>query len=359
MKTTQDVSASKRILFRCDGSSQLGFGHIVRCIALADELRDQHGFNVDFAMLKGYLGVKQVQKHGYLVYQPNSDPSEPVNESLWLQSVVRESMPQALLLDVRTDLPVDTLREIKKNGVMIVTIDDISDRRLIADLAFYPPIPQVDNLDWNQFTGKCFVGYEWILLKPVFADFKGRIPFKRDTSFSRIKLSQPLNVLVSMGGSDPAGLTLMMLKVLDTIEARINVSVLIGNGFMHNDALATWLSGANRKYELHRDAQDIPFVMYSSDCAIVSFGVTAYELAAMEVPAIYVCLTDDHHESASYLEGDLFGVSLGVYTRIASHTIKDRLIQFFAQFNQPLSRPKPFVDGLGYRRTAAIIDCHI
>ena len=36
----------------------------------------------------------------------------------------------------------------------------------------------------------------------------------------------------------------------------------------------------------------------SADLAVASFGVTAYELAAVGVPAVYLCLTDDHAESA-------------------------------------------------------------
>ena len=39
-----------RALFRCDGDGQLGLGHIYRCLALADELRDGHGYGVSFAM---------------------------------------------------------------------------------------------------------------------------------------------------------------------------------------------------------------------------------------------------------------------------------------------------------------------
>jgi spore coat polysaccharide biosynthesis protein SpsF len=42
-------------------------------------------------------------------------------------------------------------------------------------------------------------------------------------------------------------------------------------------------------------------VMVQADLAIASFGMTAYELACMGVPALYFCLTADHAESCQAL----------------------------------------------------------
>ena len=46
--------------------------------------------------------------------------------------------------------------------------------------------------------------------------------------------------------------------------------------------------------------------------ALAAFGVTAYELAAFGVPALYLCLTEDHALSASAFEHAGMGISLGV-----------------------------------------------
>jgi spore coat polysaccharide biosynthesis protein SpsF len=56
--------------------------------------------------------------------------------------------------------------------------------------------------------------------------------------------------------------------------------------------------------------------METADIAITSFGVTAYELAAKGVPAIYLCLTEDHQESASALAANGMGISLGLSCEI-------------------------------------------
>ena len=50
------------ILFRCDGSIEIGMGHVVRCLALAGELSQNHNSNITFAMRASKLGIEKVNK---------------------------------------------------------------------------------------------------------------------------------------------------------------------------------------------------------------------------------------------------------------------------------------------------------
>ena len=61
--------------------------------------------------------------------------------------------------------------------------------------------------------------------------------------------------------------------------------------------------------------------MHECDLAVISFGVTAYELASLKVPAIYLCLTPDHSKSATAFVDAGFGVNLGVYDSVNDETI--------------------------------------
>src|SRR6185369_15360977 len=66
------------------------------------------------------------------------------------------------------------------------------------------------------------------------------------------------------------------------------------------------------RFEIIRAPNDLPRLMAETDLGVISFGVTAYELAALGVPALYLCLTPDHAMSASAFEAAGMGVSLGV-----------------------------------------------
>lgn len=351
-------ASSKKVLIRCDAAPEIGFGHVVRCLALADELRDSHGCHVDFAMLQGPHGVAQVQAQGYAVFQPDHGIKD-ADEGKWLKELIIECQHQVLILDVRTDLATEAVQSIHETGVVIATIDDPSERRLNADLAFYPPVPQVERLDWTGFTGKRFVGWDWVLLRPQFAEAARRVrPGVGESMTWTPSDKRQFNLLVSMGGSDPAGLTLMALEAIEQLDVNLRVVVVVGGGFMHESTLADWLPSAKRTYEFHRDVTDMVSLMAEADFAVVSFGITAYELAAIGVPAVYLCLTQDHAESASAFVTDGLGLSLGCYDSISLAELTNAIAHLHINILKITGNRKlkvPQIDGLAYLRIAKVI----
>lgn len=301
-----------KALIRCDASAVVGFGHLVRCLALADELRDSHGCQVDFAMLQGPQGVVRVQAQGYTVYQP-ADGDEALDEGNWLQEVITKCQHQVLILDVRTDLATEAVQSIRESGVLIATIDDPSHRRLNADLAFYPPVPQVERLDWAGFAGKRFVGWDWVLLRPQFAEMAKTARTPEAELEANLPSNDPqLTILVTMGGSDPAGLTLIALEAIEKLDGDFRVLVVIGGSFKHDAELTDWLYTTKHTYEIHRNVPEMAAVVSKADLAIISFGLTAYEVAVLGVPALYMCLSDDHAESARAFEEVGLGLIAGI-----------------------------------------------
>ena len=298
------------VLFRCDAWPEMGYGHVVRCLALADELRDAHGCDVAFAMIGGTPGARMAEAKGYRVVA--LDREALVRDyARWLKAAANGVGAGALVLDVRDDLPIAALRALKEKGILVATIDDPSERRLVADLAFYPPVPQVRRMDWRGFSGEFCAGWEWVVL---------RMEFSRRAV--REEHEVPV-VLVTMGGSDPCGMTLKAVEALDLLDPDLDLRplVLLGPGFLHNEALKELVSGARRRFELLSGVSDIAGLMARSDLALGSFGVTSYELAAMGVPGIYLCLTEDHAESSSTFVEAGMGECLGVHDRVTSRQL--------------------------------------
>jgi UDP-N-acetylglucosamine:LPS N-acetylglucosamine transferase len=86
--------------------------------------------------------------------------------------------------------------------------------------------------------------------------------------------------------------------------------------------------------------------------------MTAYELAAMGVPAVYVCLTADHAESASALVDAGMGVSVGVNdenTETRLRAAVDRLLVDKNARARMSMRARELVDGRGASRVAALL----
>lgn len=336
---------SRRVLFRCDGDAQIGLGHVYRCLALAAEMRDAQGFGVSFAMTTGSVGFDLVGQAGYPIDRNDGD-----GEEIWMDKVVQRLQPDALVLDVRSKLAPSKVQEWRENGVVIVTLDDPSERRLAADLAFYPPVPQTQHLSWADFTGQLYQGWDVVVLRREFGFRAPKVPNQRPV------------VLVTMGGSDPAGLTLKAIAALELLDEDFKTVVALGPGFFHQEALDAKLARTRREFEIHENVALMSGLMAEADLAVASFGITAYELASMGVPSIYLCLSQDHAESASAFVNAGMAVSLGEFGQVTEQELAyavRRLMNDQVACLRLARLSKEHIDGQGAARVAQIVATHV
>lgn len=332
---------SHKVLIRCDGDSRTGLGHVVRCLALAGELREKQGCGIIFAMASGEPGMEMVRQADFpLERQGDADEGE------WMDELISCHHPDVLVLDIRNDLPVEKVNSWREEGILVVGIDDPTPRRLAADLLFYPPIPQISELNWNNFKGEIYSGWEWVLLRKQFC-----------TSCPPRDNNPPV-LLLTMGGSDPENFTVTVLRILDELRNDFKTIVVIGAGFVHEDDLQQFLAQARRNYRIEREVSDMASLMRQADLAIASFGVTAYELAASGVPAVYLCLTPDHARSASKFVDSRLAFSCGVLEECSNESIIETTLSLLdsRELRHEMGRRAcATVDGYGAMRIATKI----
>jgi spore coat polysaccharide biosynthesis predicted glycosyltransferase SpsG len=294
------------ILFRCDGSPEIGLGHVVRCLGLADELSIAYGWSVTFAMRKSELGISMVRK-SYPVLTPHVDNSR-FEYGNWLYDVLKFTNAKVLVLDVRDGLEPRALEKIKTRNILVVDIDDPENKRLKADLVFYPPVPQVKEMSWKSFSGKLFSGWDWVILRKDF--------FLHEKRASEKKHKVP-NVLVTMGGSDPKLMTFKVLKALNKIKNKVfAVTVIIGGGFQEKEDLFKRINSCVFPVEVFVNVGNMARLMKTADLAVCAFGVTAYELAATGVPAIHLCLSKDHVKSSESFARAGIAIGMGLHSQV-------------------------------------------
>ena len=340
-----------RVLIRCDDHAAIGLGHVVRCLVLARALR-RAGDQVFFALRESQPGVLLVEQDGFAYENGARLPDDPGGAS-WLLQLAREQQAEVVILDIRDDLPSACLEELKKRSVLIVTLDDPSERRLLADLAFYPPVPQVRTMDWRSFQGELHTGWEWVLLQERFRNLPPR----------RERHNEIPRLLLTFGGSDPAGLTLFALDLLEEITCPFEPWLVLGKAFCHSEALAKKLARSRRDYRILQDVQDMAAVMAEADLALAAGGGTGYELAAVGVPAMHIALTEDHFLACRELEKAGMAICLGLWPEIqkqiepVQETIQTWLVdaQKRAAARQ---RGRTLLDGYGAERMAQAIQTY-
>jgi spore coat polysaccharide biosynthesis protein SpsF len=327
------------VLIRCDGGGLYGYGHVKRMVALARSLRDREGIGAVFALNGSEDAAQPIRRAGFKVVM--------LDDATDLPSLVDAEKPDILLLDGRTGPSRAELERLKRTVSVTAVIDDGHDRRLACDYAYYPPVPGAKALDWSGSNTLPRLGWEWAIL--------GLDPNATAKAKDSSRSSRP-TVLVAMGGSDPHGLALRMAEALSFLDSVFRVRFVIGTGMKDGSKVARGLVALKKNYETVEGASDLAIEYANADVALCAFGVTAYELAAAGVPALYLSLNEDHAASASAFADAGMGISLGLIGSVSDAEIL-RNVQWL--LNKPNVRREmrqaglSLVDGRGAARIAA------
>ncbi|MGC9169101.1 MAG: hypothetical protein ACP5GK_09385, partial [Desulfurella sp.] len=160
----------------------------------------------------------------------------------------------------------------------------------------------VDNdINKKGFKGKLYSGFEWVILRDQFLQYKNKPK----------PLNKKLKIFVAAGASDPKCITPLIAKALNNLNVEFEALIVIGALFSCKKNLDMILKKANYDYKVFQNVDNMAEIMHMCDFAICSFGTSAYELACVGVPAIYLCISKDHSLSASMLEKRGFAINLG------------------------------------------------
>jgi spore coat polysaccharide biosynthesis protein SpsF len=334
VKQKQIAARGGLALIRCDGGGKFGYGHVKRMVCLARALRDREGVGAVFAVNGTEDACDPIRRAGFAATLLGEEA---------LETLVEKHEPDLLLLDCREGPNRFELASLAQRVRLTAIVDDASERRLAADLAYYPPVPQAETLDWSGSRCEPRIGWEWSLLG------------SNQTASSRPHSGRP-TLLVTMGGSDPFGLTLRSARALAKLDPVFRARFVLGPGVENRSAIARQIVALRSNFETIEGADDLATEFASADVALAAFGVTAYELATFGVPALYLCLTEDHALSASAFEHAGIGTSLGVAESTSDEVIAGsvwKLLGDSAKRREMRSAGLMTIDGTGPARIAA------
>ena len=285
-------------LIRCDGGGMLGYGHVKRTLTLAKSLRDCEGFEVLFALNGEQDAADTIRRERFkTIVLPRAGQTNA------FISLVADHKPGILIVDAGTNISRDMLTRMSTQVGILALIGDASDRRLAATHVYYPVTSQGQSVSWTLAQTKVRAGWEWALL--------GFDP-ELVSAPAAVRDPERPTVVISMGGSDPLELTRVAARGLAKISAPFRARFVIGPGFRGSQGLIRDIEAMNPAFETVQGVQDLGAEFAAADLALVSFGVTAYEAAALGVPALYLALSDDHRFMAESFEAAGMGKVLGL-----------------------------------------------
>ncbi|GAB3534740.1 hypothetical protein GCM10027443_22310 [Pontibacter brevis] len=278
------MNKKRRIIFRADGNSQIGLGHVIRSLALVSMLREE--FECVFAIqAPGPELQEQIRKvcHG-LIHLPACATSEErfVHE---LDAYI--SAEEIVVLD---GYHFDTAYQesIKSKGSPLVCIDDIQAFHFVADLIINQAGGVKPHLYSRTTYTKLLLGPKYVLLRP---------PFLEASKAERILPEGTPAVLLNLGGADPGNKTLQLAKELSQNIVIQRIEIVVGAAYRHLVELLSWLQ--DKDYiTLHRNltAGQMRDLMQQCALAVTAASGVAYEYAAVG-GTLFVLQTADNQEA--------------------------------------------------------------
>lgn len=270
-------------LLRCSGDGPEGTSRIRRMIALARALRDREGIGATFAVAGDEDALEPIRQAGF---------EAQIVAASELSGTVQS--PDIVVVDSGGNF---SCRDLDASGAVVkAVIENTSDCRLAADFAYYPPLPAAEALDWDQSHCAVRIGWEWSVIGV--AQHRPRGPLPRPT------------LIVTMGDSDPEGLTLKTAKALTQLASVFRARFVVGPRFKDKQRVAKSIVSLHPNFETIEGADGLATEYATCDLALTVPGITACELAAFGVPALYLCRECPNEGQAFEAAG--FGVSLGL-----------------------------------------------
>lgn len=312
-----------RCYFITDANNRIGMGHVVRCTTLAGALK-KRGLDCSFLLSSSpSFVVEWIEKRGHSVHQISGDIRDSaVSLSNWLND--QEAGDQFLIYDSDHEEFYDVkyqqhLRQAGK-GVMFIVFHNPS--QFDVDILHNQNPLSLETQYQINDSAKQLLGLEYVILKPE---------YNRLALAAEHKQCGTINtVLLTFGGADEHNLSARALKILDQLQAKpkLTVHLVIGGLNPRRDELQTLAESNFHEVKVWIDTDQMPQLMFESDLAISSGGITVWELACCKTMNLILPTSEREELTANKLSQDGLVHLLGKHNQVSDANVAEALNKY-------------------------------
>ena len=300
---------NNKVFIRADASVDIGSGHVMRCLILAEELR-KNAFDVTFICreLDGNL-INHIQSKLFSVIVLNFDKASHYRCNFdseyeyWLgcglddeisemQSVMR-GMVDLIVVD---HYAIDFRWEeaMRKFAKKIMVIDDMVNRKHDCDIFLSHHYYQDNASRYKKVIPHSCIS----LLGPKYALINSTFKKNKPKVFEKIK--EIKKILIFFGGSDPRHLTLSMLDFIITYNqllAGFNFMILVGGQNSDHQSIEDKVKRISN-VSLRNCVEDFSKLLSQFDLFIHAGGGVCLERSCLGVVGLVTSFTENQREVA-------------------------------------------------------------
>lgn len=269
---------SPKAIFRCDASPEIGGGHVLRCLTLADALKEK-GYLCAFASdpaTAAYMPL--IKQKGYALTQDG------------------ENNTDLLIVDhYGLDAEYEKNHRPKKR---VIVIDDLANRKHDCDILIDQTLNR-DPLDYkNLVSENCRVlaGTEYALLRPQFSSARENSLKRRDALNGKVE-----RIFVFTSSMDKDDIAGKIISALSGYGRKLSIDIVLGGRALYLENVRNLTAASRHALTVHTDIDDMAGMMAAADIAIGAGGTTSWERCCMGLPALVFEIADNQKTIISNL----------------------------------------------------------
>lgn len=336
-----------KLLIRADANAQIGSGHVMRTLAVAQEHRIQGGTTLFVMALGSPTLESRLASEGMEFLRISTPIGSDEDAAATVAAAKRVGATWIVADGYKFDESYQ--RAIKAAGLKLMVVDDyVHADHFAADLVLNP------NLHAHAAMYPRKDPKTRLLLGPSYAPL--RQEFSGKVFAPRFPASRGDKLLVTLGGGDLPNVTLKVLKSLRPLGNSVKVRAIVGVANPHRDSLAAEASSSPIAIELLSNVANMPELMAWADAAVSGGGSTCWEMAYMGLPAAHVIIAENQRRIAESLAAANASIDLGWHELLAETAISEAVRRLLSE---PETRErmtgigKTLVDGQGASRIVA------
>ncbi len=333
------------LLVRADASPEIGAGHVMRCLALAQEWRDQGG-QVVFATAESTASVRArlVAENCEVVGVPA--PAASGEDCERLMQYANEIRPTWIVLDGYR-FGTEYHQAVRKGPWWLLCIDDDgSCGEHGADLILNQNVTASPETYGKGTRSRHLLGLRYVLLRKEFSywrDWKRTVPVTATS------------VLVTLGGSTHLAVARTVLAACARIQMNdLAVNFVIGGSTSHPELIEQ--ATVSPVVTFVTNPANLPELMAAADVVVSAAGATCWELCLLGAPSLLIDLAPNQTPIAESLHRGGYAIHAGPGQALSVERLATQLQELLNSqaLRQRLSdRCRTLVDGSGAARVVA------
>ena len=342
-------------IIRADGNTAIGMGHVMRCLSIADAMRDR---NIEPVFMTADNDcVAMIEDRGFEACVLGTDYRDMESELPLIREFLRQRTKD---VDASSVILVDSYQVTSGYYEEIRTMAKVA---CLEDMGQSYPVDLLIN--YNIYGSKLVYDNKItraILLGTGYQPL--RREFQQDMQYT-VK-GKITDVMITTGGSDPyfaaRAFTDAFLAEKKLAEEKLRYHIISGPFNTHTAQLHE-LYDENPWVEIHEHVTCMKEIMKQCDVVLSATGSTIYEVSALGVPLIAFYFAENQRQGADMLSEITHVINCGNYADDAEQTVGNAVKALLKcvkdkEYRETLyHEERSLVDGRGAARIAqALID---